>query len=103
MVAAATQPEGPLEHTDPTFDPCPEPGCTAEGRPLLPSPPLRTALAGFGDGHARHAGLGRVPLIVRGGEGPVRRRGVGWVSELELMVVQARRQLRCVRWVTVQN
>ena len=91
MVAAATQPEGPLEHTDAAFDPGPEPGCSAESRPVLPSPPLRTARAGFGDGHARHPGLGGVLLIRRGGEGPVRRGGVGWVSELDLMVVQAHR------------
>src|SRR5205823_5512720 len=87
MVAAAPQPEGPLEHTDPTLDPRPEPGCMAEGRPLLPHPPLRTALARFGDGHALHPGLGGVLLISRGAEGPVRRGGVGWVSELDLMVV----------------
>src|SRR5437773_1698344 len=57
MVTAATQAEGPLEHTDPTLDACPEAGCPAEGRPSLPRPPLRTALARFGDGHAVHAGL----------------------------------------------
>src|SRR5579859_7879911 len=103
MVAAAPQPEGPLEHTDPTLDPRPEPGCTAEGRPLLPRPPLRTALARFGDGHALHPSLGGVLLIRRGAEGPVRRGGVGWVSELELMVVQACRELCGVGWIAVQD
>src|ERR1051326_7931716 len=71
MGAAAPQPEGPLEHTDPTLDPRPEPGCTAEGRPLLPRPPLRTALARFGNGHALYPGLGGVLLIGCGGEGSV--------------------------------
>ena len=43
VVTTAAQAEGPLEHTDPTLDPGPEPGGTAESWALLPSPSLKVS------------------------------------------------------------
>src|SRR5688500_380752 len=103
VIAAPVQSMTPFQATDAPFDARPPIPPTSEPALLFVGEPLGRFCPGLGQDHSFAPVRGGIPLV-RGGVDPaISCQQAGRAREHPQMMVQARRQLRVLRWVALQN